>query len=72
MKKKGKTSNFNVIKRVLFTTTINKLKEKVLVHINSYFFLIFLFYIFAFFTTMMNLKIVNDDYKIKYFCMMKQ
>ena len=37
------------------------------------FILIFFSFFFTFlhFTTMMNLKIVKDDYKIKYFCMIK-
>ena len=71
-KKQKKRPIFNVIKRILFTTPINNYKKKVLVHTNSYFFWFFLFLHFCiFFTPMMNLKIVNDDYKIKYFCMKK-
>ena len=69
-KKREKTSNFNVIKRVLFTpTTYNKINSSPHKFILLFDFSFLHFCIF--FTTMMNLKIVNDDYKIKYFCMKK-
>ena len=70
--KNQKTSRFpNVIKRYpfFFITTYKQEQDK-----NSSphkFILIFFSFFFTFlhFTTMMNLKIVKDDYKIKYFCM---
>ena len=73
-KQENKSKNVlfsNVIKRYPFfpSPPTNKNKIKILVRINSYLSFFSFFFTFLHFTTMMNLKIVKDDYKIKYFCM---
>ena len=63
----------NVIKRYpFFSTTTTTYKQEQDKNSSPHkFILIFFSFFFTFlhFTTMMNLKIVKDDYKIKYFCM---
>ena len=62
----------NVIKRYPFFSTTTTYKQEQDKNSSPHkFILIFFSFFFTFlhFTTMMNLKIVKDDYKIKYFCM---
>ena len=76
-KQENKSKNVpfsNVIKRYPFfsiTTTTTYKQEQDKNSSPHKFILIFFSFFFTFlhFTTMMNLKIVKDDYKIKYFCM---
>ena len=74
-KNKSKNVPFsNVIKRYPFFSTTTTYKQEQDKNSSPHkFILIFFSFFFTFlhFTTMMNLKIVKDDYKIKYFCMLK-
>ena len=71
--KTEKTSRFPMWSRDIpfFSTTTTYKQEQDKNSSPHKFILIFFSFFFTFlhFTTMMNLKIVKDDYKIKYFCM---